>query len=150
MLALVVVFVGAVVAGQVVAPPREAAAAPGHSRLRLVEDVFPPRQLTVAEIKRGGPTCLVEDALVVPVGGGCTFIIPDGVHVAVFRRVPGSPAMTVTVAQTSDLTQNLDTGQPGPDPRNPLQLRVAAVHDGTTVTLFGCRGPGSCRLVVVG
>jgi hypothetical protein len=150
LVALVVVFVGVIAVGEVIAAPSSAVSSPSHSLLRLVEDVFPPRHLTVPQIERGGPTCLEGDTLVVPVGGGCTFIIPNGVHVVVFRRVPGSPAMTVTFTQTSDLTQNIDTGQPGPDPHNPLQVRVATVHDGTTVTLYGCRGPGSCRLVVAG
>jgi hypothetical protein len=150
LVALVVLFAGALAFGEVIAKPADEVASPSHSRLRFVEDVFPPRRLTVAEINRGGPTCLQGDTLVVAVGGGCTFIIPNGVHVVVFRRVPGSPAMTVTLTQTSDLTQNIDTGQPGPDPRNPLEVRVATVHDGTTVTLFGCQGPASCRLVVAG
>jgi hypothetical protein len=151
LVALVVVFVAVVALGEVIAAPANAVSSPSHSLLRLVEDVFPPRRLTVAEIARGGPTCLDGNTLVVPsAGGGCTFIIPNGVHVAEFRRVPGSPAMMVTFSQTGDLTQNIDTGAPGPDPHHPLQLRVATVHDGTTVTLYGCRGPGSCRLVVAG
>jgi hypothetical protein len=150
LIALVVVFVAVVAVGEVIAPPASAVSSPSKSLLRLVEDVFPPRRLTVAQIERGGPTCLEGSTLVVPVGGGCTFIIPNGVHVVEFRRVPGSPAMTVTFTQTGDLTQNIDTGQPGPDPGHPLQLRVATVHNGDTVTLYGCRGPGSCRLVVAG
>jgi len=150
LIALVVVFVAVLAVGEVIAPPARAVSSPSHSLLRLVEDVFPPRHLTVPQIERGGPTCLEGATLVVAVGGGCTFIIPNGVHVVEFRRVPGSPGMTVTFTQTSDLTQNIDTGRPGPDPRDPLLLRVAVVHNGTTVTLYGCRGPGSCRLVVSG
>lgn len=90
LVALVALFVLAVVLGLVVVKPGDAVGSPLSSRLGLVEDVFPPRHLTVADIRRGGPTCLVGATLVVPAGGGCSFIVPDGVHVVVFRRVPGA------------------------------------------------------------
>jgi hypothetical protein len=150
MVVLVALFVAAVALGQLVVRPADAVGSPSQSRLRLVEDVFPPRHLTVRDINRGGPTCLQGHTLVVPEGGGCTFIVPNGVHVVVFRRVPGSAAMMVTLTETGELTQTVDTGQPGPDPRDPLRLRLATAHDPTTVTLFSCRGPGSCRLEVSG
>jgi len=148
LLVMVVLFVLALLVGQVIAPPANAVGSPAHSLFRLVEDVFPPRELTVREIERGGPTCLQGANLVLSPGGGCTFIVPKGVHVVVFRRVPTSPGMMVTFSQTDDLTQTVDTSQAGPDPRHPLELRFATVHDGTTVTLFGCQGPGDCRLTV--
>ena len=128
--------------------PGDGVGSPARSRLGLVEDVFPPRRLTTRDIRRGGQTCLVGTTLVVPSGGGCTFIVPNGVHVVEFRRVPGSPGMNLTLSQTVDLTQSIDTSQPGPDPSAPLRLRFAAVHSGTTVTLSNCRGPGACRLAV--
>ncbi len=90
MLALVVLFVGAVVLGQVIVRPTDAVGSPSQSRLRLVEDVFPPRQLTAQDIQRGGRTCLEGTTLVVaPGGGGCSFILPRAVHVVVFRGTPG-------------------------------------------------------------
>lgn len=153
LLVLVVLFVVVILVGVglgVIAPTLGASASASDSRLRLVENVFPPRQLTVKAIRRGAPTCLQGATLVVRRGGGCSFIMPKGVRVAVFRRVPGSPGMNVTLTKTSDLTQNLNTARPGPDPRHPLTLRFATVHDGTTVTLSGCQGPASCRLDVVG
>jgi hypothetical protein len=145
---LVVLFVAVVGIGEVVLRPANAVGSPAHSRLRAVEDVFPPRHLTVGDIRRGGPTCLQGATLVVAAGNGCTFIVPNGVHVLVFRRVLGSPSMMMTLTQTVDLTQTIDTGQPGPDPNDPMRLRLAVVHNGTTVTLFSCQGPGSCRLEV--
>jgi hypothetical protein len=151
MLALVVLFVGAVVLGQMAVGPTDAVGAPSHSRLRLVEDVFPPRQLTAQDIQRGGRTCLEGNTLVVASGGGgCSFILPRAVHVVVFRGLAGSSALTITLSQTGDLTQTVDTGRPGPDPRDPLRWRFATVRDGTTVTLSGCRGPTSCRLALGG
>jgi hypothetical protein len=151
LVALVLLFVGALVVGQFVVQPADVVGSAAQSRLRLVEDVFSPRQLTAAEIRRGGPTCLDGNTLVVaPGGGGCTFIVPHGVHVVVFRRVPTSGAMTITLEQTVDMTQTVDTGNAGPDPTDPLRLRFATVHDGTTVTLSGCRGPSSCRLELTG
>ena len=127
--------------------PSGSLASPADSRWHVVEDLFPPRQLTVKEINRGGPTCLEGRTLVLRPGSGCTFIVPKGVRLAVFRRVPGSAGMFITLTYTGDLTQNVDTGGPGPDPRAPLMLRFA-VHEGTTVTLSVCQGPGSCRLEV--
>ena len=141
-----VVVVTLVVA--VLAPPANAVGSPGRSLVRLVEDVFPPRRLTITEINRGGPTCVQGDTLVLAPGGGCTFIMPRDVHLALFRRVAGSPGMTITFSRSGDLTQTFDTGQPGPDRADPRALRVALVHGGTTVTLYGCQGPGSCRLAV--
>ncbi len=149
LLVLVVLFIGVVAVG-LIAPPSGGAASASDSRFRFVEKVFPPRQLTVKAIRRGGPTCLQGATLVVRRGSGCSFIVPRGVHVVVFRRVPDSPGMNVTLSRTSDLTQNLNTGRPGPDPRHPFTLRFATVHDGATVTLSGCAGPASCRLDVVG
>jgi hypothetical protein len=146
--AFVAIFVVAVLLAVLVVRPTNAVGSPSQSRLRVIEEVFPPRRLTVAEINRGGPSCLDGATLVVPVSGGCTFIAPKGVHVLVFRRVQGSPAMTITLNQTGDLTQSVDTALPGPDPADPLRLRFATVHDQTTVTLYGCRGPSACRLVV--
>lgn len=137
-----------VVAVAALAGPGEGVGSPAHSRVRFVEDVIPPRKLRPADIRRGGPTCLSGHQLVVPPGGGCTFIVPDRVHVVEFRRVPDSPGMDLTLTQTDDLTQSVDTSQPGPDPAAPLRLRFAAVHGGTTVTLSGCRGPSACRLDV--
>jgi len=150
LVALVALFLLALVIGDVIAPPANTVGSPSNSLLRLVEDVFPPRRLTVDEIARGGPTCLQGHTLVLGPGGGCTFIVPNGVHVLIFRRVPGSPGMMVTLTLTNDLTQTVDTGRPGPNPRDPLELRFATVHNGTTVTLFSCQGPGSCRLQVAG
>jgi len=74
--------------------------------------------------------------------------VPSDVHVAMFRRVAGSPGMMITFSRSGDLTQTFDTGQPGPDRSDPLALRVAIPHSGTTVTLYSCRGPGACRLTV--
>jgi hypothetical protein len=151
LLALVLLFTAAVVVGEVIVKPTDRLGSPSQSRLRVVEDVFPPRQLTTGDIRRGGRTCLQGGTLVVnPGGGGCTFIVPDGVHLVVFRRVPTSSSMTVTLSQTGDLTQTVDTGRPGPDPRDPLQLRFAVVENGTTVTLSSCQGPAGCRLEVAG
>jgi hypothetical protein len=141
-------FVAALVVG-VLIHPADAVGSPSQSRLHLVEDVFPPRRLTPSDIRRGGRTCLVGSSLVVSPGGGCTFIVPAGVHVIEFRRVPDSAGMNVTLSQTVDFTQSVDTAQPGPDQKDPLRLRFAAIHNGTTVTLSGCRGPGACRLDVV-
>ncbi|MDQ1416101.1 MAG: hypothetical protein QOF81_1714 [Acidimicrobiaceae bacterium] len=150
-LVLVLLFGGAVVLGQVVVRPADAVGTPSHSRLRLVESAFPPRQLTAEDIRRGGRTCLEGNILVVaPGGGGCTFILPHGVHVVVFDALPGSSAMTITLTQTGDLTQTVDTGRPGPDPSDPLRWRFATVREGTTVTFSGCRGPASCRLALTG
>ena len=146
---LVGLFVLAVLAAVLIVRPTDAVSIPSQSRLRVVEEIFPPRHVTVAEINRGGPTCLTGSTLVVAPGGGCSFILPKGVHVAIFRRVPGSPGMTITLNQAGDLTQSVDTARAGPDPSDPLQLRFATVHDQATVTLYGCQGPGSCRLVVV-
>ncbi|MDQ1400538.1 MAG: hypothetical protein QOK20_2470, partial [Acidimicrobiaceae bacterium] len=53
-LVLVLLFGGAVVLGQVVVRPADAVGTPSHSRLRLVESAFPPRQLTAEDIRRGG------------------------------------------------------------------------------------------------
>jgi hypothetical protein len=145
LLALLALFVVALAVG-LTTHPTDRVESPAHSRMRLVEDVFPPRHLTAADIRRGGPTCLEGDSLVIGPGGGCTFIVPKGVHVVDFRRVPGSPAMTVTLDRTGDFTQDIDTGQPGPDPDDPLGLRLATVHNGVTVTLSGCLGPSRCRL----
>lgn len=144
--ALVGLVVAVLVLASAVVQPADDMGSPATSRLELVEDVLPPRHLTSADVRRGGPTCLHANTLVVKPGGGCTFIVPNGVHVVVFRRVPGSAGMTVTLSQTVDLTQVVDTGQPGADARDPDRLRFAAVHDGTTVTFSGCRGPGTCRL----
>jgi hypothetical protein len=149
-LGLVLLFVAVIVAGALVIAPHDGVGSTSRSRLRLVEDLFPPRQLTTEDIRRGGRSCLQGSTLVVKPGGGCTFIVPDGIHVVRFRRITTSAAMTLTLSQTVDLTQTIDTGRPGPDPHDPLQLRLAAVHDGTTVTLSGCRGPASCRLLVPG
>jgi hypothetical protein len=149
LIVLVILFVGILAVG-LVAPPSGAFGSPAGSALRAVENVFPARDLTVKEIRRGGQTCLQGVTLVVRQGGGCSFIVPRGVHVVVFRRVAGSPGMFVTLSQTGDLTQNVDTGRPGPDPRDPLKLRFAVVGNATTVTLSACRGPGSCRLDVAG
>lgn len=146
--ALVGLVVAALVMAAIVVQPADRLGAPATSRLGLVEDLFPPRHLSAADVRRGGPTCLEAGTLVLTAGGGCTFIVPDGVHLAVFRRVPASAAMTITVSQTVDLTQTVDTGRPGPDPGDPDLLRFATVHDGTTVTLSGCRGPGKCRLEI--
>lgn len=131
-----------------VAPPADAVGSPTRSLVRLVEDVFPPRRLTIREIDRGGPTCVQGDMLVLAPGGGCTFIVPNNVHVVLLRRVAGSPGMMITFSRTGDLTQTFDTGKPGPDPSDPLALRVAIFHDGTTVTLYSCQGPSACRLTV--
>jgi hypothetical protein len=150
LLVLAILFVAVVAVGEAVARPTDALGSPTHSRLRAVEDVFPPRHLTTRDIRRGGPTCLEGNALVVAPGGGCTFIVPNGVHVLEFRRVGGSPGMTLTVEQTVDLTQVADTGVAGPDPSDPRALRFATVHNGTTVTLSTCQGPGPCRLEVAG
>ncbi len=150
LLVLLGLFVGALVVAELIVRPADMVGSPSRSGLRLVEDVFPPRHLTARDINRGGRTCLVGKSLVVAAGGGCTFIVPDGVHVVVFRRVPTSAAMTVTLSQTVDLTQNVDTGQPGLDPSDPLRLRFAVVHNGTTVTFSNCRGPGVCRLDLAG
>ncbi len=148
---LVALFAAAVAVGQVVIRPTDVAGSPSQSRLRAIEEVLPPRHLTVREIGRGGRTCLQGNTLVVAEGGGgCTFIVPNRVHVVIFRRVPGSAPMMVTLDQTGELTQTVDTGQAGPDPSDPLRLRFATPHDGTTVTLFSCRGPGDCRLEVSG
>jgi hypothetical protein len=150
-LVLVVLFVGAVALGQEIIRPADSVGAPSRSRMRLVEDVFPPRQLTAQDIRRGGRTCLEGNTLVVASGGGgCSFILPLGVHVVVLLGLPGSSAMTITLTQTGDLTQTVDTGRPGPDPGDPLRWRFATVRDGTTVTLSGCRGPSSCRLALAG
>jgi hypothetical protein len=143
---LVALFAAALVVGAFVIRPAGNVASPSHSRLHIVEDLFPPRRLRAADIHRGGPSCLHGNTLVVPAGGGCTFILPKGVHVAVFRRVPGSPGMIVTLNQTGDLTQNIDTAMPGPDPSDPLRIRLAAVQNGDTVTLSACQGPAACRL----
>lgn len=131
-----------------VAPPADAVGSPARSLVRFVEDVFPPRRLTIHEIDRGGPTCVQGNMLVLMPGGGCTFIVPNNVHVALFRRVAGSPGMMMTFNRTGDLTQTFDTGKAGPDRSDPLALRVAIFHNGTTVTLYSCRGPGACRLTV--
>lgn len=146
--ALLGLFLVAVLLAVVVVRPTDSVGSPSQSRFRVVEEVFPPRRLTVAEINRGGPTCLDGSTLVVPPGGGCSFIAPKGVHVLVFRRVPGSPGMMISLVQAGDLSQIVDTARPGPDPGDPLTLRFATVHDLTTVTLYGCRGPAACRLVV--
>lgn len=143
---LVTVFIAVVVSGSTVLYPHDAVGSPPESHLGLVEDVFAPRTLTAADIRRGGPTCLQGGRLVVALGAGCTFIVPNGVHVVVFRRVADSPGMNITLSQTVDLTQSVDSGQAGPDPRDPFRLRFAAVHDGTTVTFSGCQGPGACKL----
>jgi hypothetical protein len=142
--ALVGLAVAVVVLAAAVVQPADDVASPATSRLELVEDLMPPRHLTAADIRRGGPTCLHGTTLVVPPGGGCTFIVPNGVHVVEFRRVPGSSGMTI------NLTQTADTAPRGPDDRDPDRLRFAAVHDGTTVTFSGCRGPGTCRLLLSG
>lgn len=143
---LVVLFVVLLALG-FLAQPSGSLGSPADSRWHLVEDVFPPRRLTIKEINRGGPTCLEGRTLVLEPGSGCTFIVPRGVRLAVFRRVPGSGGMFITLTRTGDLTQNVDTDLPGPDPRAPLTLRFS-VHEGTTVTLSACQGPGSCRLEV--
>jgi hypothetical protein len=145
---LVAVFVAVVVSGSTVVHPNDRVGSPSQSHLSLIEDVFAPRTLTAADIRRGGPTCLQGGRLVVARGAGCTFIVPNGVHVVVFRRVAGSPGMNITLSQTVDLTQSVDSARAGPDPRDPLRLRFDAVHDGTTVTLSGCQGPGACKLDV--
>ena len=144
--ALVGVFLAALLVALLLVRPANAVGSPSGSRLRLVEDLFPPRPLRAADIRRGGPTCLDGTTLVVAPGGGCTFIVPAVIHVVVFRRVPGSAGMTITLSQTGALTQIADTSQPGPDARDPLRLRFAVLRADTTVTLFSCRGPGSCRL----
>jgi hypothetical protein len=143
---LIAAFIAVVVSGPLVVRPADRVGSPAESHLSLVEDVFAPRTLTAADIGRGGPTCLEGSRLVVARGAGCTFIVPNGVHVVVFRRVAGSPGMNITLSQTVDLTQSFDSAQPGTDPRDPLRLRFAAIHDGTTVTLSGCQGPGACKL----
>ena len=144
---VLVVLFAALLAVGLLGQPSGSLGSPADSRWHLVEDVFPPRQLTIKEINRGGPTCLEGRTLVVRPGSGCTFIVPKGVRLAVFHRVLASAGMFVTLTRTADLTQNVDTSLPGPDPRAPLTLRFA-VHEGTTVTLSACRGPGSCRLEV--
>jgi len=146
---VLVVLFGVLLAVGLLAQPSGSLGSPADSRWHVVEDVFPPRQLTVQQINRGGPTCLDGRTLVLPPGGGCTFIVPKGVRLAVFRRVPTSAGMFITLTRTGDLTQNVDTRVPGPDPHAPLTLRFS-VREGTTVTLSGCQGPGSCRLQVAG
>jgi len=144
--ALLVAVFNAVMAASTIMHPTDGVGSPSESHLSLIEDVFAPRTLTAADIRRGGPTCLQGSRLVVARGAGCTFIVPNGIHVVVFRRVALSPGMNVTLSQTVDLTQSVDSAQAGPDPRDPLRLRFAAVHDGTTVTVSGCQGPGACQL----
>jgi hypothetical protein len=119
---------------------------PSGSRLRIIEDIFPPRTLSATDVRRAGAPCLAAASLTIPSGGQCSFMLPSAVRRVILRKVPSSPPMTVTVSQTGGVTETLDTAKPGSDPKRPNVLSLAVPDKGSILSLSNCAGPGECRI----